>query len=84
MKNLWHARLGTIRYNEMGLYSTEINLTSLRDLIGPEIESMNMLQQKMDAISTTELKVEGKRVSHNREYPLGKPEDEVIEKAVRI
>lgn len=84
MKQLRHARLGTIGYNDMGLYSTGINPTKLRDLIGPEIESMDMiqLQRKMDSIPAEKVKEEAKRVSKDWEYPLGKPEDSVVEKAV--
>jgi L-fucose isomerase len=86
MKRLRHARLGTIGYNDMGLYSTSINPTKLRNHIGPEIESMDLLQlqRKMDAIPAEEVKTESIRVSRDWEYPLGKPEDEVVEKAVRM
>jgi L-fucose isomerase-like protein len=86
MKMLRHARLGMIGYNDMGLYSTGINPTKLRNLIGPELESMDMLQlqRKMDSISDAAVMEESKRVSKNWEYPLGKPDKEVIEKAVRM
>jgi len=86
MKRLRHARLGTIGYNDMGLYSTGINPTRLRDLIGPEIESMDMLQlqRKMDSITDEAVKEETKRVSKDWEYPLGNPDVEVVEKAVRL
>ncbi len=86
MKKLRHARLGSIGYNDMGLYSTGINPTKLRDLIGPEIESMDMLQlqRKMDNISDEEVKNETIRITMGWEYPLGKPEDKVIEKAIRM
>ncbi len=86
MKELRHARLGMIGFNDMGLYSTSFNPSKLRDLIGPEIESLDMLQlkRKMDAIPDTEVKAEAKRISSGWEYPLGKPEDEVVEKAVRM
>ncbi|MDI9604964.1 MAG: hypothetical protein QM305_06510 [Bacteroidota bacterium] len=86
MKRLRHARLGMIGYNDMGLYSTGINPTKLRGQIGPEIESMDMLQlqRRMDAIPNEEVKAEAKRVSKDWEYPLGEPEPEVIEKAVRM
>ena len=86
MKRLRKARLGMIGYNDMGLYSTGINPTKLRGLIGPELESMDMLQlqRKMDAIPDNEVKAEALRVSKDWEYPLGKPEPEVIEKAVRL
>ncbi len=86
MKKLRNARLGTIGYNDMGLYSTGINPTKLRNLIGPEIESMDMLQlqRKMDAIPDQEVKDEAERVSKDWEYPLGTPEEGVVEKAVRM
>jgi L-fucose isomerase-like protein len=86
MKKLRSTRLGMIGFNDMGLYSTSYNPSKLRSLIGPEIESMDMLQlkKKMDAIPEAALKAEAKRVSANWEYPLGRPEDEVIEKAVRM
>ncbi len=86
MKRLRHARLGMIGYNDMGLYSTGINPSKLRNLIGPEIESMDMLQlqRKMDAIPDQEVRDESERVSKDWEYPLGVPEAEVIEKAVRM
>ncbi len=86
MKKLRHARLGTIGYNDMGLYSTGINPTKLRNLIGPEIESMDMLQlqRRMDAIPDTEVAEEMKRITADWEYPLGKPNDSVVEKAIRM
>ncbi len=86
MKRLRRARLGMIGYNDMGLYSTGINPTRLRDLIGPEIESVDMvqLQKKMDRIPAAEVKIESERVSKDWEYPLGRPETETIEKAVRM
>jgi len=86
MKKLRHARLGMIGFNDMGLYSTGINPTKLRDRIGPEVESMDMLQLKkrMDAISAAEVREEAERVSKNWEYPLGKPDSDVIESAVRM
>jgi L-fucose isomerase len=86
MKQLRHARVGTIGYNDMGLYSTGINPTKLRDLIGPEIESMDMLQlqRRMDQIPDAEVKKESVRVSRDWEYPMGKPDEEIVEKAVRL
>jgi len=86
MKKLRHARLGTIGYNDMGLYSTGINPTKLRNLIGPEIESMDMLQlqRRMDAIPDNEVTEEMKRITADWEYPLGKPDDSVVEKAIRM
>ncbi len=86
MKRLQHARLGMIGYNDMGLYSTAFNPSKLRNLIGPEIESVDMLQlkNKMDALQEEEVQAEFERVSKEWEYPLGKPTDEVIKSAVRM
>ncbi|MFH0759535.1 MAG: hypothetical protein V2B15_19765 [Bacteroidota bacterium] len=86
MKKLRHARIGTIGYNDMGLYSTGVNPTRMRDLIGPEIESLDMLQlqRKMDSIPDREVIAESKRISADWEYPMGKPDNQVVEKAVRM
>lgn len=86
MKLLRHARLGMIGYNDMGLYSTGINPTRLRNMIGPEVESVDMLQlqRRMESISDSAIKEESKRVSRDWEYPLGKPDGGVVEKAVRM
>jgi L-fucose isomerase-like protein len=86
MKLLRHARLGMIGFNDMGLYSTGLNPTRLRDQIGPEIESLDMLQlqKKMDELTHEQVTVETQKVTADWEYPLGKPENEVIEKVIRM
>ena len=83
---LRYSRLGMIGFNDMGLYSTGYNPTLLRDKIGPEIESLDMLQlkAKMDEIDPEEIKKESERLTADWEYPLGKPKDQVIEKAIRM
>ena len=85
-RKLRQARLGLVGYNDMGLYTTGLNPTTLRDRIGPEIESIDMLQleRKMDALDAEAVRAEVARVTANWEYPLGKPKDQVIERAVRI
>jgi L-fucose isomerase-like protein len=84
MKALRYARLGMIGFNDMGLYSTGYNPTLLRDQIGPEIESLDMLQlkTKMDEIDPADIKKEMARITEDWEYPLGKPKEHVIEKAI--
>ena len=86
MKQLRHARLGMIGFNDMGLYSTSLNPSKLRDKIGPELESMDMLQlqRRMDAIPDADVKNEVKRITKDWEYPLGKPKVVVNEKAIRL
>lgn len=83
---LSHTRVGMIGYNDMGLYSTGYNPTTLRKHVGVEIESLDMLQleRRMDQLSATRVKEEVARVTKDWEYPLGKPGDEVIERAVSM
>ena len=86
MRKLRSARLGMIGYNDMGLYSTGYNPTLLRSRIGPEIESLDMLQldRKMASLDGQEVQNEIARVTQDWEYPLGKPSDEAIERAIRM
>jgi hypothetical protein len=82
MKRLRHARLGMIGYNDIGLYSTGLNPTRLRSLIGPELKvwicfSFNgkwrpSLLRKSSPIYNGYLKTG---------IPLGKPAEGVVENA---
>jgi L-fucose isomerase-like protein len=85
-RRLRHARLGMIGWNDMGLYTTGYNPTSFRRHIGPEIESMDMLQldRAMDALDADTVKAAVNRITADWEYPLGKPADAVIERAIRM
>lgn len=86
VNKLKSARLGMVGFNDMGLYSTGINITRLRDRIGPEVESIDMLQlqKKMDAIPADEIKEQVRTITREWEYPLGPPKPEVVERAVRM
>jgi L-fucose isomerase-like protein len=86
VRKLRETRLGMIGFNDMGLYSTGINTTRLRGMIGPEVESVDLLQVKniMDALPDELVKKETARVTRDWEYPLGEIEEEVKEKAVRM
>ena len=83
---LQHTRLGMIGFNDMGLYTTGYNVTTFRDKIGPEIESVDMLQlqKKMDSIDDAIVKTEKAKITKDWEYPLGKPKDAVIDRAIRM
>jgi L-fucose isomerase-like protein len=85
-RKLRTTRVGMIGYNDMGLYTTCFNALRLRDQIGPEIESVDLLQleRRMNALETEVVKNEIARITRNWEYPLGKPKDEVIERAIRM
>ncbi len=85
-KALRKSRLGMIGFNDMGLYTTDFSTVRLRDIIGPEVESLDLLQltNTANALSESTVKAETERVTKDWEYPLGKPADEVIERAVRL
>ncbi len=83
---LTKARVGLIGWNDMGLYTTGFNPTLLRGSIGPEVESIDLLQvaNRMDSISDHELARETERVTRNWEYPVGEPSDTTITQAIRL
>lgn len=86
MKALKKARLGMVGFNDMGLYSTGYNTTRMRNELGVEVESVDMLQlqKKMDTLSAAEVNEAIGTITKNWEYPHGKPKPEVIEKAIRM
>lgn len=83
---LQHARMGMIGFNDMGLYSTGYNVTTMRTKIGLEIESMDMLQldRAMEAIPENVLRPEVQKLTAEWEYPNGKPAQPVIDRAVKM
>jgi L-fucose isomerase len=85
-RRLRRARLGMIGFNDMGLYSTDFSVVKLREQIGPEVESLDMLQleRKMEALEAGAVGKEIKRVTAHWEYPLGEPKPEVVERAFRL
>lgn len=85
-RKLRYSRVGMVGFNDMGLYTTGFNVTRLRNLIGPEVESIDMLQleRKMNELDSGVVKKEIQRVTKNWEYPLGKPKDAVVERAIRM
>ena len=85
-KLLRHARVGMIGFNDMGLYSTGFNVSTLRDKLGVEVESLDMLQleRKMQSLDPSAVAREIASVTARWEYPLGKPAPEVVERAFRM
>ncbi len=86
MKALRKARLGMVGFNDMGLYSTGYNPTRLRNDLGVEVESVDMLQlqKKMVSLSDAEVRQAIHKIAKDWEYPHGEPKSEVIEKAIRL
>ena len=86
MKKLRSARVGILGFNDMGLYTTGFNVTSLRGKTGVEVESFDMLQldRKMDSLDEQQVDAEMARVTANWEYPLGKPKDSAIRRSIKM
>ena len=80
------ARIGMVGWNDMGLYTTGYNPVLMRDKLGPEIESVDLLQldKKMNALTEEEVAKSIAEWTKNWEYPLGVPNPEVIERAFRM
>ena len=83
---LRRGRVGMIGFNDMGLFTTDFSTVKLRDRIGLEVESLDMLQllRRMEALEAGEVKKEIQRVTASWEYPLGKPKEEVLERVFRM
>ncbi len=86
MKLLRKTRVGIVGFNDMGLYTTGFNVTSLRGTTGVEVESFDMLQleRRMNALDEAEVKAEIDRITADWVYPLGEPSSEAIEKSIRM
>ena len=86
MKLLRKARVGILGFNDMGLYTTGFNVTSLRGQIGPEVQSFDMLEldRKAAALDPAAVQAEIARVTADWEYPLGKPTPEAVERSIRL
>ena len=86
MKKLQRARVGILGFDDMGLYTTGFNVTSLRKFTGVEVESFDMLQldRKMEALPVEEVQAAVARITKDWEYPLGKPKEAAIERAIRM
>ncbi len=80
------ARLGMLGFNDMGLFTTDFSVVQLRDRIGPEVESVDMLQleRRMQALSAPAVAAETRRVTARWEYPLGKPDPAMVDKVMRL
>lgn len=80
------ARLGMIGFNDMGLFTTDFSVVRLRDRIGPEVESVDMLQmeRRMQALDSEAVAAETRRVTADWEYPLGKPSQEMVDRVIRL
>lgn len=86
MKALRKARLGMVGFNDMGLYAAGYNVTRMRNELGMEVESIDMLQlqKKVESLQAAEVSNAIADITKEWQYPLGVPKPEVIEKAIRV
>jgi len=85
-RRLRQSRVGMIGFNDMGMFTTDFSVVRLRDKIGLEVESLDMLQllRRMEALEAGEVKKEIQRVTRAWEYPLGRPKQEALERVFRM
>jgi L-fucose isomerase len=83
---LKRTRLGMIGWNDMGLFTTDFSVVKLRDKIGCEVESVDMLQvdRRIQALDAGRVAAETKRVTAGWEYPLAKPSPEAVDRVMRL
>jgi len=83
---LKRTRLGMIGWNDMGLLTTDFSVVKLRDRIGCEVESVDMLQleRRMQSLEADRVAAETKRVTVSWQYPLATPSPEAVERVMRM
>jgi L-fucose isomerase len=86
MKMLRHTRVGIVGFNDMGLYTTGFNVTSLRGVTGVEVESVDMLQleRRMNDLDAGRVADEIAALTADWEYPLEPPSPEAVERSIRL
>jgi L-fucose isomerase-like protein len=80
------TRLGMIGWNDMGLLTTDFSVVKLRDRIGCEVESVDLLQvdRRMRELDAARVAAETRRVTADWEYPLATPSAEAVERVIRL
>jgi L-fucose isomerase-like protein len=83
---LGSARLGMVGAHDMGLYTTPFDVTRLRGRIGPEVESIDLLQLRKaeDALDADAVEQEADRLSASWDEPFGSIPPDVLRRAVRL
>jgi L-fucose isomerase-like protein len=83
---LRRARLGMAGAHDMGLMTTPFDVTRLRGRIGPEVESVDLLQLRRaaDAVPAAVAAQEAERLAGSWDEPFGRIPSDVLERAVRL
>ena len=85
-RRLGRARLGMAGAHDMGLMTTPFDVTRLRGRIGPEVESVDLLQLHRAAaeVPAATVKDEASRLAATWDEPFGAVSAETLERAVRL
>jgi L-fucose isomerase-like protein len=85
-RRLARARLGMAGAHDMGLMTTSFDVTRLRGRIGPEVESVDLLQlhRAADELPAVAVKDEVSRLAASWDEPFGAVPAETLERAVRL
>jgi L-fucose isomerase-like protein len=85
-RRLRTARIGLIGWNDVGLYTTDLDVTRLRGQIGPEVESVDLLEVRvaMDELPSDRVREEIERTTADWEWVGGRPDDELLEQTFRL
>jgi L-fucose isomerase-like protein len=80
------SRLGMVGAHDMGLYTTPFDVTRLRGRIGPEVESVDLLQlrQAEDETDPGAVEQEAARLSASWDEPFGPIPPDVLRRSVRL
>jgi L-fucose isomerase-like protein len=83
---LRRARLGMVGAHDMGLMTTPFDVTRLRGRIGPEVESIDLLQLRRvaDALPQAAVADEARLLAATWDEPFGPVPADVLERAVRL
>lgn len=83
---LRRARLGMVGAHDMGLMTTPFDVTRLRGRIGPEVESIDLLQLRKAAEAVPDPVVAGRarELAGSWDEPFGRVPMEAVERAVRL
>jgi L-fucose isomerase-like protein len=83
---LGRARLGMVGAHDMGLMTTPFDVTRLRGRIGPEVESVDLLQLRRaaDELPAAGVRDEARRLAASWDEPFGAVPTDALERAVRL
>jgi len=85
-RRLRTMRLGMVGAHDMGLLTTAFDVTRLRGRIGPEVESVDLLQLRRvaEGLPAGEVAQEARRLAGTWDAPFGAVPADVLERAVRL